>query len=509
MKKSIALLFIFFGILQPAIASAEDVLCTCSYVDKNGNSLEKTTQEFVTNTGDSSCDSLPITINNRNCPSGINNCNEIASDCKAIPTTYETIRCVCEVYSVPYERIDATIYPYVQKLPNETKEGVCNKKAFELDKASNNTTKNYCKVYVPATTKIEDEFGLKAPTLQVKIPGLEKFSEPPSIMDESGRAYFPWVGEYIRAIYNFGLTAISILAVLMIIVSGIKIVSSGLGGDRKEAYKRITQAVIGLALAWGSYTLLYLINPELLNLKSLGVKLIQPMEIYEGLGEGETGPENAGKCGGMSGKPQTLASNLGLKGDFYQYSNYSTRYGNTCEVPAEPKAVILHYTATPPATKISGIVKYWGNDQLPISERSGASCQIILDRDGIAYQITEKLNEKVICHGGSSGKNWNIGGIGIEIMGENSSELLGNKKQMEAVADLIKKLSSAYNIPLTNSVDNMINGTGGIFSHQQITKCEGATNQKQDPGEEFMKETFKLIGASYIDWTTDKRCVNK
>lgn len=129
------------------------------------------------------------------------------------------------------------------------------------------------------TTKILDEFKLQAPTLTVRIPGFENFSLPPTTMDESGRAYFPWIGEYIRAIYNFGLIAISILAVLMIIVSGIRVIMSGFGGEKKEAYKRISQAVIGLCLAWGSYTILYIINPELLNLRSLGVKLIKPIPL--------------------------------------------------------------------------------------------------------------------------------------------------------------------------------------------------------------------------------------
>ncbi len=142
---------------------------------------------------------------------------------------------------------------------------------------------------VPLTTKIEDEFKLQAPTLQVRIPGFDKFSDPPEMSDDSGRAYFPWMGEYIRAIYNFGLTAISILAVLMIIISGIKIIFSGLGGDRKEAYKRITQSIIGLILAWGSYSLLYMINPQLVNLRSLGVTLIEPLTI-DTEGAPETNP---------------------------------------------------------------------------------------------------------------------------------------------------------------------------------------------------------------------------
>ncbi len=129
-------------------------------------------------------------------------------------------------------------------------------------------------------TELEDDFKFKAPDLTVGIPGFEGFSAPPTTWNkESGAVYFTWIGEYIKAIYNFSLVAISILAVLMIIIQGIKIISSGLGGDRKEAYKRISQAVIGLLLAWGSYTLLYMINPNLLKFEGLEVKVITPQDI--------------------------------------------------------------------------------------------------------------------------------------------------------------------------------------------------------------------------------------
>jgi len=143
-----------------------------------------------------------------------------------------------------------------------------------------NATNIFCN-YEPLLemTELSDEFKLQAPDLKVRIPGFDKFSDPPTQWDKEGNVYLPWIGEYIRAIYNFGLVAISILAVLMIIVSGIKVMMSGLGGEKKEAYKRIAQAVIGLALAWGSYTILFIVNPNLLKLKSLQIQLVQPVNI--------------------------------------------------------------------------------------------------------------------------------------------------------------------------------------------------------------------------------------
>lgn len=504
MKKIIIFLFIFLNLSIPVVAFAGSAECDCTYFNPETREINGKDTQTITS---GNCYDLAERIMEVTCPvdDEISDCLEQV-ECILKPVFYENIKCECEVYSSG--ELKATIFPTIKKSSLETAEQACQAKGYQLGIDSGGTTINICKPYIPETTKIEDEFKLQAPILQVKIPGFDKFSDPPKIMDDSGRAYFPWAGEYIRAVYNFGLVAISILAALMIIISGIKIIFSGIGGDRKEAYKRITQAIIGLVLAWGSYTLLFMINPQLVNLKNLEVKLIQPMPIYEDLAgkEDVEVKSDTGKCGGVSNRSQTLITDLGLKGDYYKYSNYSTRYGPLCETPATIKAIILHYTATPPSTKVSGIVKYWGNDQIPVKEQSGASCQIILDRDGSVYQITETLEEKVICHGGSSGKNWNIGGLGIEIMGENTKELMGNTRQMKAVAEMVKKIATRYGIPLTNKVEDLMGGTGGIFSHEQITRCQGAKAQKIDPGEEYMKEIFKLISGTYIDWKADPKC---
>lgn len=171
----------------------------------------------------------------------------------------------------------------------ETSRESCDRAAEELnqlERQRSNYTDWGCSPKIEMT-KIEDDFILKAPTLNVRIPGFDKFSDPPEFMDGGNKAYFPWIGEYINAIYTFSLTIISILAVIMVIISGIKIIFSGISGEKKDAYKRISQAVIGLVLAWGSYTLLYIINPQTVNLKSLGVVLIEP-ETIETEGQPET-----------------------------------------------------------------------------------------------------------------------------------------------------------------------------------------------------------------------------
>ena len=77
----------------------------------------------------------------------------------------------------------------------------------------------------------------------------------------------PWIGEYIKAIFNYGLIVASLIGVIAIIVEGIKIIMS-FGGEKKvQGYKNIGRIVIGLVLAWSSVMILRTINPNLVNLK--------------------------------------------------------------------------------------------------------------------------------------------------------------------------------------------------------------------------------------------------
>jgi hypothetical protein len=128
-------------------------------------------------------------------------------------------------------------------------------------------------------TKLGEEFGgFKDVVLGVTVPSLQ-FSAPPSEVDSEGNIYISWIGEYLKALYNFSVVVVSIIAVVMIIMMGIKIITSGGGPAKGEAYKRIMQAVIGLFIAWGSYVILFSINPDLTVFKSLAIYYIEPQTI--------------------------------------------------------------------------------------------------------------------------------------------------------------------------------------------------------------------------------------
>jgi hypothetical protein len=127
----------------------------------------------------------------------------------------------------------------------------------------------------PEMTDLTEELGLQNVVLGVAIPNLH-FSAPPTKADTEGNIYIPWAGEYVKAIYNFAVVVISILAVVVLILSGAQIITSAGGPAKGAAYKRITQAIIGLFIAWGSYVVLYTINPGLTTFNSLKIKYIVP-----------------------------------------------------------------------------------------------------------------------------------------------------------------------------------------------------------------------------------------
>ncbi|MEK7213369.1 MAG: pilin, partial [Patescibacteria group bacterium] len=127
-----------------------------------------------------------------------------------------------------------------------------------------------------------EDLKIAKPLIEINVPNLN-LSEVKNTTyeDEEGNIYLqlPWIGEYIAALYRFAVIIASIFAVVMIINKGFSIVMSGGGEEKVAAYKRIGQILIGLSLVWGSYTLLYYINPSLVQFKVLSVQFIQRQDL--------------------------------------------------------------------------------------------------------------------------------------------------------------------------------------------------------------------------------------
>jgi len=105
---------------------------------------------------------------------------------------------------------------------------------------------------------------------QVGIPGTEikkgeAITEPAEAMTK-----------YFKAVYQWSIPAIGTIAVVMIIVAGFQwMLAAGNASKISQAKERITNALIGLVLVIGAYTILNFINPDLVHPKSLKLKKIE------------------------------------------------------------------------------------------------------------------------------------------------------------------------------------------------------------------------------------------
>jgi len=133
---------------------------------------------------------------------------------------------------------------------------------------------------------------IKTPQLTIDIPGLN-FSTANDIVDNTASGplpggktgeflVIPFLGQYISVVYKYAVVIAGILAVLVIIVSGLQwTASAGSSEIVGSAKTRILNAVFGLIIAVGSYTILYVINPTLVSFENLKVFNIESVDFPE------------------------------------------------------------------------------------------------------------------------------------------------------------------------------------------------------------------------------------
>jgi hypothetical protein len=91
-----------------------------------------------------------------------------------------------------------------------------------------------------------------------------------------GRTSVLGLHEYLALAYQFLLPAMSLIAVVMIMVGGLEYVVAGGNSKRLDKAKtRITNALIGLVILMSAYSIAYLLDPRLVNLLALQTPLIK------------------------------------------------------------------------------------------------------------------------------------------------------------------------------------------------------------------------------------------
>ena len=182
------------------------------------------------------------------------------------------------------------------------------------------------------------------------------------------------------------------------------------------------------------------------------------------------------KCGEGSGKVQTILQGGPLEsGKRIKYSCWGKMEQVT--------GIILHSTETDTFDKAKTVM-----------QDRDLFVQIMVDKDGKAYQLTDNLDD--FAAGATGANSW---AISIEIVGTTESLAKSAKEhdqQFRSLISVLKYLVQHYKIPLNYTMpsDNSIIWHG-IFSHQIIDKYHpnGGRKGKTDPGDAYMKEVMAFL----------------
>ncbi len=118
---------------------------------------------------------------------------------------------------------------------------------------------------------------IQAPDLNVSIPGLDFRNEP--VVVREGYATIPFLSSYIASIYRYVIGISVVAAGIMILYGGFRYIVGGTVGDVARGKSLIRDAIIGLVLILGIYTILSVVNQDLLSPSGITVKVIEPSYV--------------------------------------------------------------------------------------------------------------------------------------------------------------------------------------------------------------------------------------
>ncbi len=117
--------------------------------------------------------------------------------------------------------------------------------------------------------------------LQVKIPGMERFSEASVTAGAKGiDISINWIGEYLIAFYNYAISIIGVFAVVGMAIGGvIWVVSMGNPSMVGMGKEWVVSSLLGLILALGSYIILNTISEDFVQFKPISLAYIQERDL--------------------------------------------------------------------------------------------------------------------------------------------------------------------------------------------------------------------------------------
>lgn len=126
---------------------------------------------------------------------------------------------------------------------------------------------------------VETNFTPIKPLLQINIPTVN-FSDI-KVQGETGSRYvdIPFLAEYIKGVFNYALGLLAMIAIIMIMIGGVKYIMARGGGGVGEAKKMIGNAVFGLILGLLSFVILNTVSPSLTNLSTLRTPVVETITM--------------------------------------------------------------------------------------------------------------------------------------------------------------------------------------------------------------------------------------
>ncbi len=135
------------------------------------------------------------------------------------------------------------------------------------------------------------------PNLSVDIPGVS-FSK---VLEEGGVLQINFLADYVSGVYIYLLQIGTIIAIIMIMIGGLQWTLSGgsIMGDYQKssatgAKKRISNAVSGLVLLICVSMILYIVNPNLVGLKSIELENLEKVVSQQVAKEWSAIPDTSG-----------------------------------------------------------------------------------------------------------------------------------------------------------------------------------------------------------------------
>lgn len=288
------------------------------------------------------------------------------------------------------------------------------------------------------------------PTLEIKIPTLQPFTtEGLEKPDAEGNIYFPFIGQYIVGIYKWMLLVAGIIATIMIILGGFTYLTSGGNATRAgEGKERITSAIFGLILLLGSYMLLYLINPGLVEFRSLKIKIMEMSDLADNP-EAMKDPIDSPPCTG----PNSPSKPSGIGDTTYlgQLDNLACGTRDLSKI----KYIVIHEGGKSTASTIN------------VFKQREVSSHYSIDRDGKIFILVGE--EKRARHAGPI----NAYSIGIDLSHNKGCPGSGPSLNCTYTDEQIASLNKLINSILNRTGIGVNKNDQSIIGHCQV---EGTTH---------------------------------